>query len=62
MKPALTTVDQSLEEMGAVATEMMVKLIHGETLESMLHVIKTQLIIRDSCAPFHAMPALASEN
>ncbi len=49
--PALTTVDQFMKEMGAVATDMIVKLIKGEPLPAMLHVIKTQLVIRDSCSP-----------
>lgn len=48
--PALTTVDQSLEEMGTIATNMIVKLINGEPVENTLHVIKTQLIVRESCS------------
>ena len=48
--PSLTTVDQHLEEMGTIATDMLVKLIDGETLQSMPYVIKTQLIVRDSCS------------
>jgi LacI family transcriptional regulator len=50
MSPALSTVDQHLEQMGTIATEMIVKLINGDKLPSKLHVIKTQLIIRDSCS------------
>lgn len=48
--PALTTVDQFLEEMGAVATDMIEQLINNEKLPCKLQVIETHLIIRDSCA------------
>jgi len=51
LKPALTTVDQFISEMGSLATEMVVKLIKGETLERNLHKIPTQLVIRESCLP-----------
>jgi LacI family transcriptional regulator len=51
MAPPLTTVDQFMEEMGAVATEMVAKLINGEHLEKKVHVFQTQLIVRDSCCP-----------
>ncbi len=50
MVPALTTVDQFLEEMGSIATDMIVKLINGENMQSMLRVIRTQLIVRGSCS------------
>jgi LacI family transcriptional regulator len=49
LNPPLTTVDQSIEEMGFVATEMLISLIEGEILESNLRKIPTKLIIRDSC-------------
>jgi LacI family transcriptional regulator len=55
LNPPLTTIDQFLEKMGTVATEMLVKLVTGESLsinpteESNLHTIPTQLVIRDSC-------------
>lgn len=49
-KPALTTVDQFVADMGSIATEMITKLVKGETLEQNLLVIPTHLIIRDSCA------------
>jgi LacI family transcriptional regulator len=51
LKPALTTIDQFISEMGSLATEMVVKLIKGETLERNLHKIPTQLVIRESCRP-----------
>jgi LacI family transcriptional regulator len=51
LKPALTTVDQHVADMGAIAAEMIVKLINGETLENKLHRIQTHLLVRDSCLP-----------
>jgi len=49
MVPALTTVDQFIEEMGFVATEMIVKLVDEEPLPENLRVFQTQLIVRESC-------------
>jgi LacI family transcriptional regulator len=56
LNPSLTTIDQSIEKMGTMATEMLVKLVKGETLpiinpaeESNLYKIPAQLVIRDSC-------------
>jgi LacI family transcriptional regulator len=57
LNPPLTTIDQSLEKMGIIATEMLVELVKGESLqinpaeEGNLYKIPTQLVIRDSCAP-----------
>ncbi|MBN1888849.1 MAG: LacI family DNA-binding transcriptional regulator [Thermoflexales bacterium] len=51
LAPPLTTVDQFISEMGSIATNMVIKLVKGEALESSLHKISTQLVIRDSCAP-----------
>ncbi|MBN1438162.1 MAG: LacI family DNA-binding transcriptional regulator [Anaerolineales bacterium] len=56
LNPPLTTVDQFIEQMGAVATEMLAKLVNGEPLpanpagESNLYKIPTRLVIRNSCA------------
>ena len=47
--PRLTTVDQSIEKMGYIATEMLISLIEGDALESDLYKVPTQLIVRDSC-------------
>jgi DNA-binding LacI/PurR family transcriptional regulator len=47
--PGLTTIDQSVNKMGYVATEMLISLVQGESLDSNLHRMPTQLIIRDSC-------------
>jgi LacI family transcriptional regulator len=55
MTPALTTVDQFVEEMGTIATEMITNLVKGESLpinparEGNLYKFPTQLVIRDSC-------------
>jgi LacI family transcriptional regulator len=45
----LTTVDQSVFQMGLIATEMLVQLIKGEALEKRLRKMPTQLIVRGSC-------------
>lgn len=56
LNPPLTTVDQFIEKMGTLATEMLVKLVKGEPLpinpaeEGNLYKIPTQLVIRDSCS------------
>jgi LacI family transcriptional regulator len=49
--PALTTVDQSVEDMGRIAMEMIIKLVNDEKLPSKRHIIQTQFIVRDSCGP-----------
>jgi LacI family transcriptional regulator len=51
INPGLTTIDQSVDKMGYVATEMLVSLIQGESLDSNLYKMPTHLIIRDSCRP-----------
>ena len=45
----LTTMDQCLAEMGYVAIQMLIKLIHNETLEKQVHKIPTKLVVRSSC-------------
>ena len=47
--PRLTTVDQSIDKMGYIATEMLISLIEGDALESDLYKVPTRLIVRDSC-------------
>ena len=62
LDPPLTTIDQFIEKMGTMATEMLVKLVKGESLptnpaeEGNLYKIPAQLVIRDSCTsvPCHA--------
>ena len=48
----LTTVDQFIYEMGFVATQMLIKLINGETLDSQTYKMQTRLVIRNSCEVF----------
>lgn len=45
----LTTVDQGVEQMGMVATQMLIKLIEGKALDKIIQKIPTQLIVRGSC-------------
>jgi len=47
--PGLTTVDQFIDDMGYVATEMLMSLIKGNSLESNVYKMPTQLVVRDSC-------------
>jgi LacI family transcriptional regulator len=47
--PGLTTVDQSIEEMGFIATQMLIKLIEGVKLDSNLYKTSTRLVVRRSC-------------
>ncbi len=47
--PGLTTIDQSIDEMGYIATEMLISLIEGDSLDSNLYKVATRLIVRDSC-------------
>jgi len=55
LDPPLTTIDQFLEKMAILATELLVKLVKGECPpmnpdeESNLYKIHAQLVIRDSC-------------
>jgi LacI family transcriptional regulator len=45
----LTTVDQFISQMGYVATQMLIKLINGETLDEQTYRMQTQLVVRNSC-------------
>jgi LacI family transcriptional regulator len=45
----LTTIDQFISEMGYVATQMLIRLINGETPESQTYRMQTRLVIRSSC-------------
>lgn len=47
--PPLTTVDQSIEAMGALAAEIVLKLIQGHPWESQLNKVPTRLVVRQSC-------------
>ncbi|MBN1306199.1 MAG: LacI family DNA-binding transcriptional regulator [Anaerolineales bacterium] len=52
----LTTVDQFVYKTGLIATQMLIKLINGEELESPIRLIQTQLVIRGSC---QALPGIS---
>jgi len=45
----LTTIDQFISEMGFVATQMLIKLINRESLDTQTYKMKTQLVTRNSC-------------
>ncbi|MBI3151963.1 MAG: LacI family DNA-binding transcriptional regulator [Chloroflexi bacterium] len=45
----LTTVDQSLSEMGYIATQMLIKMANKETLDVQVHKVPTKLVKRTSC-------------
>jgi LacI family transcriptional regulator len=45
----LTSIDQFISEMGFVATQMLIKLIHEEPLEDQTYRMQTKLVIRNSC-------------
>ena len=49
VNPPLTTVDQSIETMGALAAEIVLKLIQGQPWASRLNKVPTRLIVRQSC-------------
>ncbi|MGQ0604152.1 MAG: LacI family DNA-binding transcriptional regulator [Anaerolineales bacterium] len=52
--PQLTTVDQSIQEMGALATRMLIRMLQGEEPKCLLCKVPTHLIMRESC---QAIPA-----
>jgi len=49
VSPPLTTIDQSIEKMGMLAAEIVLKLIQGQPCESQLHKVATRLVVRQSC-------------
>lgn len=51
MSPPLTTIHQPLVEIGKMATNMLLRLISGQTLDSNHVELSTSLVIRESCAP-----------
>jgi len=48
----LTTVDQSLVEMGTTAAEMLIDLINNKTVDPKVVTIPTRLVIRKSCMEY----------
>ena len=51
--PPLTTVDQSVFEMGYAATQILFNLIEGKPLETTPYKVQTRLIVRESCQAVH---------
>ncbi len=49
--PALTTVRQPLQQMGRLATQMLIDMIRDESFAGRKIDLPTELVIRDSCAP-----------
>jgi LacI family transcriptional regulator len=49
LDPPLTTIDQSIFDMGVLATRLMMNMLRGENPENKQHVFPTRLIIRESC-------------
>ncbi len=49
-EPSLTTVNQSVEEMGYIAAGMLMDLINGERIDPLVRKVETQLVVRKSCA------------
>ena len=55
VRPALTTVNQPLEKMGRVATQMLLDLLRQPDKEAGRIELPTELVIRDSCQNARAM-------
>ncbi len=55
LNPPLTTIRQPLQEMGRMATTMLLKLLAGEPLETTRVELASLLVIRESCAPHMAV-------
>jgi LacI family transcriptional regulator len=49
LNPPLTTIDQFIAALGTAATEMILKLVNGESLDEKLRIIPTRLVVRESC-------------
>lgn len=47
--PKLTTVDQSIQEMGKLATQLLIGILRGDVPEQSLVKVATRLVIRESC-------------
>jgi len=47
----LTTIHQPVVEIGSKATELLLQLINGESVDFKTHVMKPELVVRDTTAP-----------
>ncbi len=50
IRPTLTTINQPLEKMGRVATQMLLDLLHEPEKEARRIELPTQLVVRESCS------------
>lgn len=51
LDPPLTTVEQSIYNMGVLATQLIVDMLQGHNHETKQHIFPTRLVIRKSCCP-----------
>jgi LacI family transcriptional regulator len=51
--PPLTTVDQSINQMGYLAAQLLVRLINEGELENRTYTLPTRLVVRESCMANH---------
>ena len=51
--PSLTTIDQSIQEMGYEATRLLVELIDDPDQEPAHLTLPTELVVRQSCRALH---------
>jgi LacI family transcriptional regulator len=51
LEPPLTTVDQFITQMGTIAAETMISQLKGDAVSVKVHIVPTQLVVRDSCCP-----------
>jgi LacI family transcriptional regulator len=51
IEPPLTTIDQSIQEMGRLAVEMLIDLIEGNDDRPSQVTLPTRLVVRQSCGP-----------
>ena len=59
LRPALTTVGQPLEQMGRVATQILLDMIKDRKFQPKTVELPTQLIVRDSCCPPRKRPTVS---
>jgi len=58
--PPLTTIDQSIEGMGMLGAEVLIKLILGKPLDMLVHKVPTRLVVRQSCRSIVATSSRSS--
>jgi LacI family transcriptional regulator len=51
MAPPLTTIDQSIQQMGRLAVELLIGLIEGTAEHPGQITLPTRLVVRQSCGP-----------